>query len=334
MLFQGKKLTCVITYQDKKYNFELEKHKTVNDLYNIFTEKITEKNYPFIIMHLSNKNLIEIKNLDTSLLSLETDKNDQIIFKFIKSFKCQSCQLNCDNENRFINKYCLDCNKFICSVCSKKKDSLHNTHYLINIDQNNLKDSIKLWNINLNAELSNQITFFNRQFNFFNEKDSEIKNNLWLDSIFKKIKYFENILYDIKNKYEDLRYIFEETEKILNKAMSNLTKIEQEMYSDIFSKDKITNKFFSFSEAEKQFQKLKSNYLEIKEAKNKVTKIIDLDNIKKYEEIMYTIPKSFDDLSKSAFLILEDLKIFEKNNKKVMNKRESRDNNRKNPICC
>ena len=329
MLFQGKKLTCVITYQDKKYTFELEKHKTVNDLYNIFTEKVTEKNYPFIIMHSSNKNLVEIKNLDTTLLSLETDKNDQIVFQFIKSFKCQSCQLNCDNENRFINKYCLDCNKFICSVCSKKKDSIHNSHYLINIDQNNLKDSIKLWNINLNAELSNQITFFNRQFSFFNEKDSEIKNNLWLDNIFKKIKYFENILNDIKNKYEDLRYIFEEAEEILNKAMSNLTKSEQEIHSDIYSKDKITNKFFSFSEAEKQFQKLKNNYLEIKEEKSKVTKIIDLDNIKKYEEIMYTIPKSFDDLSKSAFLILEDLKIFEKNNKKITTKRESRDNNRK-----
>ena len=103
--------------------------------------------------------------------------------------------------------------------------------------------------------------------------------------------------------------------------MSNLTKSEQEIHSDIYSKDKITNKFFSFSEAEKQFQKLKNNYLEIKEAKSKVTKIIDLDNIKKYEEIMYTIPKSFDDLSKSAFLILEDLKIFEKNNKKITTKR-------------
>ena len=105
MLFQGKKLTCVITYQDKKYNFELEKHKRVNDLYNIFTEKIIEKNYPFIIiMHSSNKNIIEIKNLDTTLLSLESDKNDQIAFQFIKSFKCQSFQLNCDNEKSIIWK--------------------------------------------------------------------------------------------------------------------------------------------------------------------------------------------------------------------------------------
>ncbi len=202
MLFQGKKLTCNVTYKEKKYSFDLERHKTVNDLYNIFTEKVTDKNYPFIIILTTNKNSIEIKNLDTTLLSLERDKNDQISFQFIKSFKCQSCQSNCDNENRFINKYCLDCSKYICSICSKKKDSTHNSHYLINIDQNNLKDSIKLWNINLNADLSNQITFFNRQLNFFKDKDTEIKNNLWMDSIYKKIKYFENLLIDIKNKFD------------------------------------------------------------------------------------------------------------------------------------
>ena len=39
MLFQGKKINCIITYKNKNYSFDLEKHKTVNDLYNAFTEK-------------------------------------------------------------------------------------------------------------------------------------------------------------------------------------------------------------------------------------------------------------------------------------------------------
>ena len=328
MLFQGKKITCIITYNDKKYSFDLDRHKTVNDLYNIFTEKCPDKNYPFIIMVNSNKNLIEINNLDTTLLSLERDEKDQIMFQFIKSFKCQSCLSNCDNENRFINKYCLDCNQFICSNCSKKIDSKHNVHYLINIDQNNLKDSIKLWNINLNADLSNQITFFNRQFNFINEKDSEIKKSFWLDNIFKKLKYYESILNEISNKYQELKSILKETEEILNKAMSNLTKSEQEINSDIYSNEKIANKFFSFSEAEMEIQKLKNNYIEIKEVKSKISTIIDINNIKKYEEILYNIPRAFDDLSKAAFLILEDLKIYEQKNKKSI-KKESKDKNRK-----
>ena len=169
MLFQGKKITCIITYNEKKYSFDLERHKTINDLYNIFTEKIPDKTYPFIIMHCINKNnLVEITNLDTTLLSLEKEKNDQMFFKFIKSFKCPSCLTVCDNEKNYINKYCIECNQYVCSVCSNKKNSKHKSHYLINIDQSNLKDSIKLWNINLNADLSNQITNFNRQLNFIN----------------------------------------------------------------------------------------------------------------------------------------------------------------------
>jgi len=330
MLFQGKKLNCIITYNDKNYSFDLERHKTINDLYNVFTDKCPDKNYPFIIMHSINKNLIEIKNLDTTLLSLERDKNDKLLFQFKKSFKCPTCLSNCDNENKFINKYCLDCSQYVCSICSKKKDSKHNSHYLINIDQNNLKDSIRLWNINLNADLSNQITLFNRQLSFINEKDSETKTKLWLDNIFKKIKYYEKILNDIKNKYKEIKTILKESEELLNKAMANLTRSEQEINSDIFSKEKIINKFFSFSEAEKQIQKLKNNYIEIKDVKSKICTIIDIDNIKKYEEILFDIPNFFDDLSKAAFLILEDLKIYEQKNKKLL-KKESRDNSRKIP---
>ena len=260
----------------------------------------------------SNKNLSEITNLDTTLLSLEKDKNEKLLFQFIKSFKCPTCLSNCDNENKIINKYCLNCNQYVCSTCSKQKDSKHNTHYLLNIDQNNLKDSIKLWNINLNAELSNIITFFNRQLSFVNEKDFEIKIKLWLDNIFKKIQYYQNLINDIRTRISEIQSIIKESENLLNKAMANLTRSEQEINTDIFGNDRIINKFFSFSEAEKQILKLKDNYNEINDVKSKISTIIDLNNIKKYEEILYDIPRSFDDLSKTAFLILEDLKIYEK----------------------
>jgi hypothetical protein len=316
MLFQGKKITCIIYYKEKKYSFDLERHKTVNDLYNIFTEKADVKNYPFVIMLCSNKNnIIEINNLDTNLLSLERDKNDQLLFQFIKSFNCQSCEEICDNENKYINNYCIECNQYICSDCSKKISSKHKSHYLVSVDQNNLKDSIKLWNINLNADLSNQITHFNRQVNFINGSDSEIKTNLWLENIYKKLKYFQNILNEIKSKYQELKYIFKESDDMLNKAMSNLTKSEQEIYIDLFSKEKMVNKFFSFSEAEKQIQKLKDNYLEIKEVKSKMCSFINLNYIKKYEELLVNIPISLDDLSKTSYLILEDLKSLEEKNK-------------------
>ena len=329
MLFQGKKITCIINYNEKKYSFDLEKHKTINDLYNIFIEKAANKNYPYVIMHISNKNnMVEITNLETALLSLERNKNEQLLFKFIKSFKCLSCQSVCDNEKKFINNYCIECNQYICSICSKD-DSKHSKHYLVSIDQNNLKDSIKLWNINLNADLSNQITSFNRQLNFVNQTESDVKIKLWLDNIYKKIKYYENLLSDIKRKCEELKPIFKESEDMLSNAMNNLTKSEQEINIDLFSKEKMINKFFSFGEAEKQIQKLKTNYIEIKDVKRKVCSIIDVNNIKKYDELLFEVPKAFDDLSKTSFLILEDLKSYEEKNKKSA-KIIFRDKSRKN----
>ena len=329
MLFQGKKITCIINYNEKKYSFDLEKHKTINDLYNNFIEKVANKNYPYVIMHISNKNnMVEITNLETAILSLERNKNDQLLFKFIKSFKCPSCQSVCNNEKTFINNYCLECNQYICSLCSKD-DSKHSKHYLVNIDQNNLKDSIKLWNINLNADLSNQITIFNRQLNFVNQTESDIKTNLWLDNIYKKIKYFENLLAEIKSKCEELKPIFKESEDMLSNAMNNLTRSEQEINIDLFSKEKIINKFFSFADAEKQIQKLKTNYIEIKDVKRKVCSIIDINNIKKYDELLYEVPRVLDDLSKTSFLIIEDLKAYEEKNKKSA-KLIFRDRTRKN----
>ena len=90
----------------------------------------------------------------------------------------------------------------------------------------------------------------------------------------------------------------------MRKAFAYIEKSEQEINTDIFSKDKMMNKFFSFSEAEQQIQKLKRNYNEINYVKSKMSTIIDSNNIKKYEELLYDIPRFFDDLSKTAFLIL------------------------------
>ena len=111
--------------------------------------------------------------------------------------------------------------------------------------------------------------------------------------------------------------------------MNNLTKSEQEINIDLFSKDKIKNKFFSFAEAEKQIQKLKTNYIEIKDVRRKVCSIIDANNIKKYDELLFEVPRVLDDLSKTSFLILEDLKIYEEKNKKS-DKIIFRDRTRKN----
>ena len=320
MLFKGKQITCQINYESEKYSLDLDRHKTVNDLYLLFKEKIKDEEIGLIVLFspngTNNKELVEIKNLETTLISLEKDKNDVLYFQFLKAFQCPSCLLNCDNEKKYINKYCIDCNMYICSDCFKEKK--HEKHYLINIEQNNLKDSIKLWNINLNAELSEQITKFNKQINFITE-DLDIKIKIWLDNIYKKLKNFELMINNIKIKTQEMKYYFQETENTLNKAMANLTKNEQEINIDFFTNEKTyfnINKYISLQEAETQIQKLKKNYTEITTAKKSLYNIINDETIKNWEEMVQNVPNIFDEMSKATDLIINDLKAYEIKNKK------------------
>jgi hypothetical protein len=200
---------------------------------------------------------------------------------------------------------------YICSDCAK--DKKHEKHYLINIDQNNLKDSIKLWNINLNAELSAQITNFNKQIDFITD-DLDIKVKIWLDSIYKKLKSFEIMMNNIKIKTQEMKYYFQETEDILNKAMANLTKSEQEININIFSNEKNylnMNKYLTLQDAEVHLQKLKNNYTEIITAKKNIYDIINPESIKKWEEMIQNVPKAFDQMFKATDIIMEDLRIYE-----------------------
>ena len=336
MLFKGKQITCLVNYESEKYSFDLDKHKTLNDLYIMFQEKIQSKECYFIILFSPsgshNKELVELKNLETTLISLEKEKNDVLNFQFLKVFKCPSCLLFCDNEKKFINKYCIDCNMYLCSDCVKEKK--HSNHYLINIDQNNLKDSIKLWNINLNAELSEQITNFNKQIDFITD-DLDTKMKIWIDNIYKKLKNFEMMINNIKIKTQEMKYYFQETEDNLNKAMANLTKSEQEINDVLFSNDKNylnLNKYISLQDAEIQIQKLKNNYTEITEAKKNIFNIITSETMKKWEEMLINVPKVFDEIFRATDLVMEDLKIYEIKMKKNIKKESSQGRRKKTDL--
>ena len=336
MLFKGKQITCLVNYESEKYSFDLDKHKTLNDLYIMFQEKIQSKECYFIILFSpngsNNKELVELKNLETTLISLEKEKNDVLNFQFLKVFKCPSCLLFCDNEKKFINKYCIDCNMYLCSDCVKEKK--HSNHYLINIDQNNLKDSIKLWNINLNAELSEQITNFNKQIDFITD-DLDTKVKIWIDNIYKKLKNFEIMINNIKIKTQEMKYYFQENEDTLNKAMANLTKSEQEINDVLFSNDKNylnLNKYISLQDAEIQIQKLKNNYTEITEAKKNIFNIITSETMKKWEEMLINVPKVFDEIFRATDLVMEDLKIYEIKMKKNIKKESSQGRRKKTDL--
>ena len=137
---------------------------------------------------------------------------------------------------------------------------------------------------------------------------------------------------NIKIKTQEMKYYFQETEDILNKAMANLTKNYQEININIFSKEKNylnMNKYLTLQDAEVHLQKLKNNYTEIITAKKNIYDIINPESIKKWEEMIQNVPKAFDQMFKATDIIMEDLRIYEIKNKKNERKESNQGRRRK-----
>ena len=321
MIFTGRKIICFLNYNNKQYTYEIERHKTINDLYNLFLADEPKIDFPIMIRLDTNKYPFIKKDFDTPLLSLLKEKEEKLIFEVTKTFICTSCsslnnELNNNikeiknNENNVISKYCLKCNKYLCNLCIKKSNSLHNNHKLIDINPNDLKNSVKLWCINLIADLSNQIISFKIQNEFMNENDFLTKAELWKNNIIAKINRFENLINNIFEKLQNFRKLYQNKENIYNKIMQNLMTCEKEINEELFfERDK--KYAISFEEAEEQIQKLKNNYEEIEKIKKEIKPIIDANNIRAMEKNMNNIPISFDQLTESTLLIEENIKNFE-----------------------
>lgn len=325
MLFTGKKIKCELIFKDKQYTLDIERHKTINDLYNMFLEIAPDVNYPIMLRLSTNQHPFEGKDFDNPLLSLINEKEEDLIFEVTKSNKCPQCSsLNNDsknnkdntNKNIFISKYCLTCNKYICDICFKKTDTVHHSHNLIDINPNDLKNSVKLWCINLIADLSGQITSFKKQTEFMNDSDFLIKLELWKNNILSKLNRFETLIKNIFERCKNFGKYYQNLEDVYNKVMQNLIKSEREMNEDLFFENKNKIKYFSFDEAEELIQKLKSNYEEIEKVKKEIKPIIDINNINSMEKNMNNIPMSFDQLTTSTLLIIDNINNYENDNQK------------------
>ena len=314
MLFSGK-IKCEINFENSQHTFEIEKYKTIRDLYNLFLESFPNIKYPLMIRLNTNKYPFEGKDLDTRLLPFIKEEDQKLIFEITKKYKCLSCSaLNKNNENNYISKYCLTCNKYVCNECTKKYGSAHNNHNLININPTDLKNSVKLWCINLIADLSEQIISFRIQNEFMNKEDFMIKMELWKNNIIEKLNRFEILIKNIFEKLQNLNFFYKNKENICNKIMQNLIKAEREMNEELFleGEKKINN--FTLSEAEDQIQKLKKNFEEIEKVKKEINPIIEYNNIKIMEKNMNNINISFDQLTESIFLIEDNINNYEKLN--------------------
>jgi hypothetical protein len=271
MLFTGKKIKCDLIFNEKNFSFEIDRHKTINDLYHLFLESSPKINYPISLRLNTNEYPFERKEIDSTLLSLMNGDEEDLLFEVTKSCKCSLCSELKNEINNTILKFCLKCNRFICDKCLKKSDvQCSRSHNLIDINPMDLKNSIKLWCINLTADLSGQITSYKKQIEFMNSNDFLVKLELWKNNLLQKLDRFEIIITNIFEKFKNMGKIYQNFEKIYNKVMNNLIINEREMNDELFSDKNNRKKYYSGKDVERLIKKLKINYDQIEEIKKDI----------------------------------------------------------------
>ena len=310
MLFGGKKIKCNIRYKDNKYIYELEKHKTIKDIYDLISKDLPSTESSSLALRLNSNKLPFYENdYDTPLISFETNKFNELYFEMSKPYNCSECK-------KIINKYCLICDKYYCNKC-KNKD--HSGHDFVDINPTNFRESVYLWNISINANLSNDITNFNKLKDFIQDNTLGTKIKIWKDNVIKKLNVFEkfiNEMYELCNKMGS-KYIQEKSE-VLNKLMQDLSKTEKNINNELeIGKDNKNNnsnnhnnKYFSFDEAEILIQKLKKHHNEIKSKNNDLKELSQIECFTSLNDEMNNMSLKIEDLNKISFNLFDSFKSF------------------------
>jgi hypothetical protein len=325
MLFGGKKIKCNIRYKDNKYTYELEKHKTIKDIYDLISKDLTSTKSSSLVLRLNSNKLPFYENdYDTPLISFDTDKFNELYFEMSKQYNCSECK-------KIINKYCLICNKYYCNNCKKKE---HDGHDFVDIDPTNFRESVYLWNISVNANLSNDITTFNKLKDFIQDNSLGSKIKIWKDNVIKKLNVFEKFINEICELCNKMgsKYIQEKSE-VLDKLLKDLSKTEKNIINELdIGKDNKHNnynnhnsKYFSFDEAEILIQKLKIHHNEIKSKNNDLKELSQIGSFNSLDDEMNNISLKIEDLNKMSFKLFDSFKSF-------FNKNDNSNSNDNNSI--
>jgi len=308
MLFGGKKIKCNIRYKDNKFAYELEKHKTIKDIYDLISKDLPSTiSSPLVLRLNSNKLPFNENDYDTPLISFDIDKFNELYFEMSKQYNCSEC-------NKIISKYCLICDKYYCNKC---KNQEHDGHDFVDIDPTNFRESVYLWNISVNANLSDDITKFNKLKEFIQDNTLGAKIKIWKDNVIKKLNVFENFINEICELCNKMgsKYI-QEKSKVLDKLLQDLSKTEKNINNELeIGKDNkhnnnYNNKYFSFDEAEILIQKLKKHHNEIKSKNKDLKELSQIESFTALNDEMSIISLKIEDLNKTSFNLFDSFKSF------------------------
>ena len=246
-------------------------------------------------------------NLKRHTKKLTITPNNNSFNKNKNKNQCSNCKINS------MSFYCRNCQKFLCSKCRENKE--HNSHLMIQINENNLKETVELYANLLETDIEENI---NQNENFlidFGEKNFSVNIENKQDVIIKKLKYLTNIYIKLIHFLEN-KYLKEETEKNIEQYNSSTKQISINLKNilNAFNKNKKNLNFQEIKNYFKQINEIENEYNEL----NKSILIYKINNSINYrincfyEEINDNIDKlinvnSIFNLDKKSIELLNNL---------------------------
>lgn len=194
----------------------------------------------------------------------------------------------CPYDNNIVSYYCRTCNLFICTTC--RTNTFHTYHKIIQIDKNDLCESVKLYALSLQNEINAKSsltsnlskTDYSSQIAMLIENHDKVKGSL--KDLIDKYREMNNELTNIKKEYKN------SLEQLVKEYNEKISKYNDELfaYCNLIEKQIKKGEVISFEEC-------KTYFIDI----NKIDKQID-----KYSRIMIAYKVS-NDLNKRMMTIFD-----------------------------
>ena len=219
------KIKVIIQYYKKSITLDLPPNRTLSTLREKAVSYFYPINHPFIMFYqnqdltyIENKTIGEVfgvKNIVTVKLVSSNDKEN--FPKDIYSNKPKKTCVECD-EQKFLNYYCRDCNKFICKECRISKECKHYIHRIIQLfKENEITKNIELYRQVLQNDL-NKLKMQVKKLETL--ENNEVNSALWkkilsekLDKICELIENKKEGIINLENPIQDSKEV---NEKIRN----------------------------------------------------------------------------------------------------------------------
>ena len=269
-----KKLKINLEYEDRVIASEIPPYKTLKYIKTLAKKLFYIKNADIQLIYM-NKDITGYENyligdffkrknqISIKIISLNINSKSTNNIKMKRLYILDKSNFKCICNRDLIANYCRNCKEFICNSC--RINQVHINHKIIQVDTDNLVESVKLYALTLQNDISVNIKTTEDNNEKYNVSENNNNDNNDIGNRHELIKEkFDNILNvynncidklnvnnDVDQVLDDYKnetnYTNEEIEKILKKIYNKYTKGKK-----IMTYDEFKNYFKLLSEKEEE----------------------------------------------------------------------------------